>query len=154
VWKNALRNKRRSLLTVFSMALSLCLLGLMLSMYYALYLSETPPAQALRIATRNRISVVQPLPAFYMTRIAQVPGVKNVMPSQWYGGTYKDARDPKNFFARMGIDAKGLFINYSEMQLPEDQKQAFINDRRGALAGKTLAERFGWKIGDRINFTG
>lgn len=154
VWKNALRNRRRSLLTVFSMALSLCLLGTMLSVYYALYLSDTPPAQALRITTRNRVAITQPIPYFYMARIAQVPGVREVMLWQWYGGTYKDARDPKNFFARFGVDPKKVFTIFGELQLPEDQKQAFQADRRGALVGRVLAERFGWKLGDRISFVG
>ncbi|MBI4909439.1 MAG: ABC transporter permease [Acidobacteria bacterium] len=154
VWKNALRNRRRSILTVFSMALSLCLLGLMLSIYYALYLSDTPPSQALRITTRNRVAITSPVPVFYMDRIAKVPGVRKLMYWQWYGGTYKDARDPNNFFARFGIDPVKMFDIFTEIQLPEDQKKAFQSDRRGAIVGRVLAERFGWQLGERLTFTG
>src|SRR5262245_36812817 len=109
VWKNALRNRRRSLLTVLSLALSLCLLGLMLSIYYAVYMSETPPAQALRLNTRNRVSITLPMPAFYLQRVIAIPGVREAMPYQWFGGTYKDQRDSANFFPRFGIDPQKLF---------------------------------------------
>jgi putative ABC transport system permease protein len=122
VWKNALRNRRRSLLTISSLALSLCLLGVMMAIYYALYMGETPPAQALRLATRNRVSITIPIPAYYLQRILQVGGVKDAMPFQWFGGTYKDARDPKNFFARFGIDAKNYSPSTRKFRSPKSRK--------------------------------
>src|SRR5262245_51837835 len=115
VFKNALRNRRRSLLTVSSLALSLCLLGLMMAIYHVLYIKEAPPEQALRLATRNRVAITLPIPGFYLQRIQRTPGVKDAMPWQWYGGVYKDARDPKNFFARLAIDPQKLFTIYAEM---------------------------------------
>lgn len=154
VWKNTLRNRRRSILTITSMALSLCLLGLMMAIYFALYLSDTPPAQALRMATRNRVSITLPMPGFYLDRVLRTPGVREAMPWQWYGGTYKDARDPNNFFARFGVDAKKLFTIFAEMRLPEDQKKEFQSDRRGCIVGKSLAQTHGFKIGDRITLVG
>jgi putative ABC transport system permease protein len=154
VWKNALRNRRRSLLTVLSLALSLCLLGLMLSIYYALYMSETPPAQALRLYTRNRVAITLPMPAFYLQRIIATSGVREAMPWQWYGGTYKDQRDTRNFFPRFGIDPKKVFTIFAEMSIPEDQKKAFQNDRRGCIVSRALADRLGFKLGDRISLIG
>lgn len=154
VWKNVLRNRRRTLLTVMSLGLSLCLLGLMMAIYYALYFSDTPPAQALRLATTNRVSITLPMPAYYLDKILQTPGVKQAMPWQWFGGAYKDARDPNNFFPRFGIDPTKIFTIYSEFRLPEEQKKAFIADRRGCMAGKTLAEKHGFRLGDRIIIEG
>jgi putative ABC transport system permease protein len=154
VLKNALRNRRRSLLTISSMALSLCLLGLMMAIYYALYLSDTPPAQALRLNTRNRVAITLPMPAFYLQRILKVEGVKEATPWQWYGGQYKDERDPNNFFARFGVDPKKLFVIFAEMQIPEDQKQAFLADRRSCILGKSVADKHGFKVGDRITLVG
>jgi len=152
--KNALRNRRRSILTICSIAASLCLLGVLLAMYHAFYFSEPPAAQALRLVTRNKVSLTVTMPIFYRQRIQQVPGVVVVGVSQWFGGVYKDSRDQKNFFARFAVEPDRLFQLYSEFRLPEDQKQAFIRDRTAAMVGKKLAERMGFKLGDRLTLTG
>jgi putative ABC transport system permease protein len=152
--KNCWRNRRRTTLTVISVGVSMCLLGVLLAVYHAMYLSDPTPEQALRLVTRNRISLTVVLPQFYMERIRQVPGVKEVMPSQWYNGVYKDARDPKNFFARFGVVPEKLFRIYPELRIPEDQKQAFIRDRTGAVIGRDLANKFNFRLGDRITLTG
>jgi putative ABC transport system permease protein len=119
-----------------------------------MYMSDPTPEQALRLVTRNRISLTVPVPLFYRDRIRQIPGVKEVMTSQWYGGVYKDARDPKNFFARFGVEPEKLFGIYSEVTIPEDQKQAFIRDRTGCVIGRDLANKFHFHPGDRITLTG
>lgn len=85
------------------------------------------------------------MPGYYLQRIEKTPGVRDAMPWQWFQGVYKDERDPNNFFARFGVDAKKLFLIQSEIRIPEEQKQAFIADRRGCVHrqkgfGKTRAE--------------
>lgn len=152
--KNCWRNRRRTTLTILSVGVSMCLLGVLMAVYHAMYLSDPTPEQALRLVTRNRISLTVSIPQFYKERIRQVPGVKEVMSSQWYGGAYKDARDPKNFFARFGVDPEAMFKIYSELVIPEDQKQAFIRDRTGTVIGRDLADKFNFHVGDRITITG
>src|ERR1041385_6948651 len=93
VLKNCWRNRRRTVLTVASIAVSMCLLGVMISLYHSFYLSEPAPEQARRLVTRNRISLTVPMPRSYQAHIRQMPGVQEVMVSNWFGGTYKDARD-------------------------------------------------------------
>ena len=115
VLKNCWRNRRRTFLTIASISVSMCLLGVMIAMYHALYLSDAPPEQALRIVTRNKISLTQQMPESYRNRIRQIPGVREVMVSQWFGGTYKD---PKNFFARFAADPDKIFVVYSELKIP------------------------------------
>ncbi|MCC7498711.1 MAG: hypothetical protein IT160_14110, partial [Bryobacterales bacterium] len=100
VVKNVLRNRRRSILTVLSIAASLCLLGVLMAMYHAFYFGEATPEQALRLITRNRISLANVMPVSYRDRMKQVPGVRDITIIQWFGGIYKD-NDFKNFFARM-----------------------------------------------------
>ena len=152
--KNCWRNRRRTSLTIVSIGVSMCLLGVLMAVYHAMYMSDPTPEQALRLVTRNRVSLTFPIPLFYRDRIRQVPGVKDVMMSQWYGGVYKDARDPKNFFARFGVEPEKMFNIYTELQIPEDQKQAFIRDRTGCVIGRDLANKFNFKVGDRITLTG
>src|SRR5689334_21925125 len=100
IFRNCFRNRRRSLLTIISIAASLCLLAILLTIYHTFYYTEVTPDQAMRLVTRNRVSLANPLPLSYQQQIKQVPGVKEVMITQWFGGVYKDQRDPPNFFAR------------------------------------------------------
>lgn len=154
MWKNTLRNRRRSLLTIGSMAVSLCLLGVLFAIYHALFLSEATPAQALRLITRHKVSLTQSMPMAYEQKIEQVKGVRQVMTWQWFGGTYKDARDTKNMFARFATQPERLFSVYSEFKIPEDQKQAFLHEKTGAVCSRTLADKLNFHIGDRIDLIG
>jgi len=154
VLKNSLRNRRRSILTILSIGASICLLGVLLAMYQMFYFREASPEQALRLITMNRISLANPLPVSYRERIKQVPGVREVMVTQWFGGTYKDAREMRNFFARFAIEPEKLFSMYPEYQIPEDQRKAFVAERTACVVGRPLAERLGFKLGDRIAIVG
>src|SRR5579864_2567463 len=89
--KNSLRNRRRSILTIGSIAISLCILGLLGAMYRALFLGEATPTQALRLVVRHRVSLTQPMPFSYRQRIERIPGVRDLTIWDWFGGTYKDS---------------------------------------------------------------
>jgi putative ABC transport system permease protein len=154
VLKNSWRNRRRTMLTIVSIGVSMCLLGVIVSGYHALYLSDPTPEEALRLVTRNRVSLTFPIPQSYRERIRQVPGVREVMISQWFGGVYKDSRDPKNFFARFAVEPEKFFTLYSELRMPEDQKKAFEHERTACIIGRDLANRFHFRLGDRITLVG
>ncbi|MGA2184265.1 MAG: FtsX-like permease family protein [Bryobacteraceae bacterium] len=150
--KSGLRNRRRSVLTIASIAVSLCLLGVLMAMYRALFLSDEPsPAQALRMVVHHKVSLTVPLVSAFEARIRQIPGVRAVSAYQWFGGVYKE---PRNFFARLAVEPDEFFRIKSELQLPEDQKQAFQHLRTGCIAGVTLAKKYNWKLGDRITIVG
>src|SRR5262249_47568497 len=154
IFKNSLRNRRRSLLTIMSIAASLCLLGLLTAIYRNFYFLEATPDQALRLITRSKISLANALPISYLQRIKQVPGVKEAIIFQWFGGTYKDARDPANFFARFGVEAEKFGIINPEYALPDNERQAFINEPTACIVGRKTAERHNLKIGDRVTIVG
>jgi putative ABC transport system permease protein len=154
VWKNSVRNRRRSLLTIGSIAASLCLLGVLGTLYYAFFHSEASEEQALRLIVRNRISLANPLPVSYGPKIRQVPGVEEMTIFQWFGGTYKDSRDPANFFARFAIEPEKVPKIFPEYRVPDDQYQAFLNERTACLLGAKTAQRHNLKIGDRITIKG
>ena len=151
VLKNSWRNRRRTFLTVASITVSMCLLGVMISVYHSLYLSDATPDQALRVVTRNKISLTQPLPESYRNRIRQIPGVREVLISDWFGGTYKD---PKNFFSRFAVDVDTLFKVFKDLRIPADQLTAFQRDRTGCVIGRDIANKFDIKVGDRITLMG
>jgi putative ABC transport system permease protein len=149
--KNAQRNRRRSILTVCSVAASLCLLGVLMAIYHAFFFTEPTPLQALRLVTRNRISLTNIMPVSYKQRIQQVPGVREVTILQWFGGVYKD---PKNMFARMAVEAENFFTVYPEFKLPPDQERAFKQERSACIIGTEIATRYNLKLGDKMTLVG
>jgi putative ABC transport system permease protein len=152
--KNSLRNRRRSILTIGSIAVSLCILGVLMAMYRALFFGEATPAQALRLVCRHRVSLTQPMPIAYRQKIERIPGVREVMVWQWFGGTYKDSRDSRNFFARFGAEPEHIFKIFPEWTIPDDQKRAFQQERTGCLVSKALADKLNFKLADRITLVG
>jgi putative ABC transport system permease protein len=152
--KNCWRNRRRTVLTLVSIAVSMCLLGVMVAVFHAFYLRDPSPEEALRLVTRNRISLMMALPYSYAARIQRVPGVREVMISNWFGGTYKDNRDSRNNFARFAVEPEKLFTIYSELRVPEDWRRAFERERTACVIGRDLANRFNWRPGDHITLVG
>jgi len=155
IMANALRNPRRSALTAASIAVALCLLAVLAAAYLALFGElEASPAEALRLMTHHKVSITQPMPVSYLLRIRQIPDVSDAMVWQWFGGTYRDARDPRNFFARFAIEPARLFGIRSEISIPTGQRASFQQVRTGCIVGRKLAARFNWKPGDRVTLVG
>ena len=152
-FKNTLRNRRRSALTVSSIAVSLCLLGVLISIYHALFLGQQSPGQALRLVVRHRVSLAQPIPISYEEKVRHVPGVQEVSVWNWFGGTYKDT-DQRNFFARMGVEPKPFLRIRTQMKMPEDQRRAFLTDRTGCVISQDLSNKLNIKLGDRVTLVG
>ena len=152
-FKNTLRNRRRSFLTVSSIGVSLCLFGVLIAIYHALFLGQQTPGQALRLVVRNRVSLAQPILIAYENKIRNVPGVKEVSVWNWYGGTYKDS-DQRNFFARFAVEPKPFMAIRTQMEMPEDQRKAFLTDRTGCVISQDLADKLDMKLGQRITLVG
>jgi putative ABC transport system permease protein len=146
IWSNLKRRKLRTILTILSILVAFVLYGFLCAIGEALAGGVNVTA-ADRLIVRHRVSLTQLLPGSYQERIARIPGVAQVTHSTWFGGIYQD---PKNFFAQMPVEPEEHLALYPEFILPEDQKKAWLQTRTGAIVGKKSAEKFGWKIGDRI----
>jgi putative ABC transport system permease protein len=153
VGKNAFRNLRRTLLTAFSIGVSLLLLTLMMTVWRAFYIDQGPPQSALRLITRHKVSLTNVMPLAYESKIRQVPGVVALASMNWFGGKYKDDK-PDNFFAQFYVEPENIVQVYSDWKIPEDQKQAWFKDRAGAAVGRQLADRLHFKVGDRVHLIG
>jgi putative ABC transport system permease protein len=153
VVRNTFRNKRRSLLTMVSISFSLLLLTLMICIWRSFYIDQVAPEAARRVITRDRVSLAFLLPAYYRDKIRSVPGVVAVVPLTWFGGRYIDDR-PEHFFSQVGTDPDEYLKVASDKIVPPDQLKAWQQDRTGALVDVTLANKYGWKIGDRITLQG
>lgn len=148
--KNAFRHKLRTLLTMVGLIVAISAFGLLRTIVDAWYAGVDGTSNT-RLITRSAISVGYPLPLYYAERIAKVDGVAGVTWINWFGGIYIDRR---NFFARFAVDGPSYFKMYPEFRLSDDEKAAFLADRQGAIVGRKIAERFGWKVGDTIPLTG
>ncbi len=153
VTKNAFRNKRRSALTVLSIAFSLLLLTLMMTIWRAFYLDQGSAESAERLVVRHRVSLTFNLPGYYREKIRALPGVVSVVPVSWFGGIYKDQK-PENFFAQFGTDPEEFFKTFRDMQMSPDEIAAWQRDRQGVIVDSALAQKYGWKLGDRLVLQG
>src|ERR1044071_1591668 len=146
ILKTILRNKRRTLLTISSLVVSLFLI-ITLATILTEFARGTEATNPLRLVTRHSVSLTFPLPVAYQQRIAAVPGVKRVMPFSWFGGIYKDE---KNFFANFAVDANQLHQIITEMKMPDSEWNDFISDRQGAVVGQKLVKLYGFTRGQRV----
>ncbi|MBM3879868.1 MAG: FtsX-like permease family protein [Verrucomicrobia bacterium] len=149
--RNALRNRRRVMLTVSSMALSLLLLTLLEVLLKGLTDPEGSVAGAERVAVRHSVSLANMLPAKYQARLERLPGVSRCTKLLWFGGIYQD---PKNFFPQFACDADALFEVLTEARIDEAQRRQFLEERTACVAGARTAARFGWRLGERIRLLG
>jgi putative ABC transport system permease protein len=152
--RNSLRSRRRSVLTIVSIAVSFCMMGVLMAMYSLFFLDEPAPDQALRLIVRNRISFANPLPVSYVDKIKSLPGVREVMIQQWFGGTYKDAHEPLNNFARFAVEPAKLFRLHPEYSIAAWQLRNFLKRPDSCIIGRALAERLGMKLGNRVTLLG
>jgi putative ABC transport system permease protein len=147
VRKNLFRRKLRAILMIISILVAFMIFGVLAGFYRAFNAGEDRAA-ADRMITVNKINFTQPMPFAYFNRVRSVEGVRQVTFANWFGGYYQE---PKNFIMALAVEPNTYFDVYrSELDVAPDQLQAFIRDRSSAVVGETLANKRGWKIGDRV----
>lgn len=149
IWSNLFRKKMRTLLTLASIIVAFLLFGLLQAVSHA-FEAGAENAQADRLVTNSRYSIIDLLPVSYTDRIRAVPGVVGVAHATWFGGSY---RDQAAQFAVFPVVPEDYLPIATEVQLPPEQAEAWKTTRTGAVVGQALADRMGWKIGDRIPLT-
>lgn len=149
LWSNLKRRKLRTALTLLSVFVAFLLFGLLCAVKEA-FTAGVTMAGADRLVVRHKVSLIMNLPVTYAARMEAIPGVKDVVYWTWFNGIYQD--DPKKFFGSFPVDPERFLRVHPEYVLPEDQKEAWLKTRTGAVVGRALAERedLHWKIGDRI----
>jgi putative ABC transport system permease protein len=143
---NLLRHKLRTSLTLLSILVAFVLFGFLCAVKQAL-VGGVEMAGADRLIVRHKVSIIQLLPESYQARMERIPGVAAAAHQTWFGGIYQD---PKNFFMQCPVESEQFMAMFPEFILPADQMQAWLATRTGAIVGRSTAERFHWKIGDKI----
>jgi putative ABC transport system permease protein len=141
-----LRKKTRTVFTLAALWAAFLLIGLLQAVNSVLA-GGADFLGANRLITQAKTSFTQPLPMRLLPQIEAVPGVERVSHSQFFGGVYQD---PKNFFAQFVVNPQRLRDTYPEWTMPEDQWRDFVSTQDGAIVGKVLADKFGWKVGDIV----
>ncbi|MFH0810621.1 MAG: FtsX-like permease family protein [Pseudomonadota bacterium] len=150
IFRNAMRHRLRSALTVLGMAVAILSYGLLSTVIDAWYAGANA-ASANRLVTRNAVSLMFTLPLSYGPKIKAVPHVKRVSYANWFAGTYIDS---KNFFPQFAAEPEGFLAVFPEFLLSEAQKRDFVRERNSAVAGRKLATKYGWRLGDIITLKG
>ncbi len=144
VWSNLKRKKLRTWLTLLSICVAFLLFGLLCAIKEA-FTAGVSMADADRLIVRHKVSLIMPLPESYRRRMEQIAGVETAVHLTWFNGIYQN--EPKNFFASMPVSDPETFLTmWPEYLLPAEQKQAWLTTRSGAIVGRALADRFGWKM--------
>jgi putative ABC transport system permease protein len=149
ILKNLFRRKIRTGLTILSIAVAIFLFGL-LAVIDTAFTAGLDVARADRLVVTGRNGVIQLLPRKYQDQIRRVKGVSDVAHATWFGGIYQDER---NMFQQFAVD-EAYFRVYPEFKIPKEQFDAYLADREGAIVGVKTAERFHWKVGDRVPLKG
>lgn len=150
VWKNLLRRKLRTLFTALSILVAFVLFGALMALRVSFDFG-IDLAGADRLMMIHRVALIQPLPRSYEARVRGTAGVSAVTHASWFGGIYQD---PKNFFAQFAVEPEPWLQMYPEYVLSPEQRRAWVANRTGAIVGRSLADRFGWKVGDRVPIQG
>jgi putative ABC transport system permease protein len=154
ILKNVFRKKTRTLLTVASIVLPLLVICLMGTFLRALDRPDPGRTRGMfRLVVRHKVSLTNFLPLAYEEKIRQVPGVTAVTDFTWFGGMYVD-KSAKNIFARFAVDQESFLQVFDDAQIVEGSKESWLADRTGCLVGRNIAEKFGWKLGDKIVLVG
>lgn len=146
MWSNLKRKKTRTILTLLSILVAFTLFGYLGAIRQA-FNQGIDVAGLDRLIVRHKISLIQLLPASYESRMEQIEGVEDAVHQTWFGGVYQK---PSNFFAQMPVVPEQFLEMYPEYLLSDAEREAWLNTRTGAIAGRKIAERFGWEVGDRI----
>jgi len=146
LWRNLQRRKTRTLFTLASIVMAFLLYGILAALNMA-FGGNVELAGNDRLIIQHKVSIIQLLPESYRARLEATEGVTEVLHQTWFGGIYQK---PSNFFMQCPVIPDRLLKVYPEYVLPADQKKRWLTDRTCAIIGRQTADRFGFKVGDRI----
>src|SRR6185295_9843779 len=146
IWTNVWRRRIRTTFTLLSVFIAFLLFGIVMTIRAAFSLG-VDVAGLDRLVLINKVTLILPLPISYQRQLQQTPGVQVATHQTWFNGAYQQ---PTNILTTIGVDPAPFLSIYPEFVLPPDQAKAWLADKQGAIVGKDLAAKYGWKIGDRI----
>jgi putative ABC transport system permease protein len=150
VWANMRRRKLRLILTFASILIAFMLFGLLEAVRNSMA-SGVNMAGADRLVLRNKAGLTSPMPLAYYEKIKAVEGVRAVASTSWFGAEFRTPQNPKEPFALFSTQPAAFLDVQSDMKLAPEEQKAWLQDRQALIVGRLLAQKFGWKVGDRVS---
>ncbi len=150
IFKNALRHKLRTLLTIMGIAIAIIAFGILRTVVTA-WSAGVEASAANRLITRQAVSFIFPLPFTYRDKIAAIPGVEEVTFANWFQGVYIDKNQ---FFARLAVDPETIFNVYPEFLITSEELKTFKSERNSCIIGADIAKQYNLKVGDMMTIDG
>jgi putative ABC transport system permease protein len=147
----ALRNRGRTLITTLGVGVTLLAFLLLRTLVGSWYSVNEKAARSDQFEMRHKISIGFPLFRRMEEQIRSVPGVVATSALVWFSGDYKDE---KKRFGQLAVEGEAYFQIHPEYVAPPEQMRAYLDDPSGALVGRELVEKYGWKIGDKVTLMG
>lgn len=149
--RNVLRSRFRTVMTVLGVAVAI-MAFVMLRTVLSSWTAAADFAAKDRVVTRHKVSFIMPLPLKYYNEVQQLDGVKEAALSSWFGG--KDPTHPNDFFGTIAVQVDPFLAVYDEIEVSAAEREAWKQNRKGAIVGDVLAKKLGWKVGDRVTLQG
>lgn len=146
VFKNLTRKPLRLFLTMFATFVAFLIYGVLTTFQVAIDAGVELSADD-RLVAVNKINFTQPLPISYVNRVKGIENITGVTHLNWFGGYFQD---PQNVIVMFAVDEDTFLDVYSEIVLSEEEIANWMQNQQGLIAGKQIAERNGWSVGDRV----
>ncbi len=147
VWHNLVRNRRRTLLTIFSIALSMFIFAALFSLPSYVDKVLASSASSPRLVCHGKAGLAYSLPESYGRQIAAVPHVVGVDMWNWFGGIY---HLPSDQFPNLAVEPNEIDTVWPDWRVSPQSVDAFRRERTAALVGLSTMERFGFHLGQQI----
>ncbi|HAR00066.1 MAG TPA: hypothetical protein DCR61_12005, partial [Verrucomicrobiales bacterium] len=152
ILRNALRNKRRAMLSALSVAVSLFLFITLQVTLRELTIPPEDVGASLRIAVRNKVSLAQPLPFRQLQKIEKINGVEAITPFTYFGGLYRN--ESFTTFAQFAVDPVRFTNVFLEAKMADDHLGAWLKNRGSCLVGVDTMKRYNLEIGEKMLLSG
>ena len=149
--KNLMRSKRRTILTILSIAVSLFIFSALVSFPTLAREILADRASSLRIAVHNKAGVTYSMPEAYKQRIASTPHVIAVVPESWFGGVYHEVYDQ---FPNLAVDPDQIDLVWDDWGISKQAFDDFKRLRTAALVSSGVMKRFNLHVGQQIQLKG
>jgi len=147
ILKNLGRSKRRTILTILSISVSLFVFAVLISVPAIANKAVADTASSVRLICINKAGMTYGLPAAYRPKIAALPHVQAVIAQSWFGGIYHEVSDQ---FPNLAIDSDQTGVMWPDWNISAKALDDFQRIRTAALVGPATMRQFHFHVGQQI----
>jgi len=149
--QNLKRNPLRTSLTVIAFALPMAVFVAAISFVVTLAELAAHNEEELRLGVHHKTTLTNGLPEGHRRKIEGLDPNRErlvaVCGMKWFGGRVPNEQ---NTLTSLAADADTFPIVYSDTSMQPEDIEAWNKDRQACVVGTTPADKYGWKVGDRL----